>query len=132
MAEDGSLAYLMRQAEDLIASASRALASAEAGATEVFLQHAASYLGDFEPWASQMNELEPLRPEADFSEEEKASAKEIIQKLFDIHSAVLAAAEGQKETVGAQMGAMHKKSKAIKTYLDPYPGRVSITGKRKG
>lgn len=132
MIKDESLEELMRQADDLIASARRALASAEAGETEVFLQHAASYLGDFEPWSSQISELKPFSPDSNVPEEQQAEAKKHVQDLYDVHTAVVTAAEERKVAVGAQLGSMHKKSKAIKTYLDPYPSRVSLTGKRKG
>ncbi len=130
--KDESLEELMRQADDLIASARRALKSAEAGEVDVFLQHAASYLGDFEPWSSQISELKPFSPNSKVPKKQQEAAKAKVKSLYDVHTAVVQAAEQRKEVVGGQLGSMHKKSKAIKTYLDPYPSRVSITGKRKG
>ncbi|MCB0346737.1 MAG: flagellar protein FliT [Bdellovibrionales bacterium] len=86
------------------------------------------YLEIFDDWQQRAGEFDV----DSISEAEQAQIKSSIEELQRLHSGVTARAESAKGKIADDLSDLHKRNKALKTYLDRYPSRISITGKRKG
>ncbi len=87
-----------------------------------------AYLEDFDSWQKAASELDA----STLSDDEQQQARSKIELLGQLHAEVSTRAETAKERIAGELSDLHKRNKALKTYLDRYPSRISITGKRKG
>ncbi len=63
---------------------------------------------------------------------EQQLAKKSVEKLQELHTRVLARSVDMKAEIAKQLGDVFHRSQALRAYVDPYPSRISITGKRQG
>lgn len=144
---DADADTLIEQAQNLIAEATRCAALSDPSCGEEFLEISSRYVSSLVEWNKLMQVYVSAHEEIandgvdNFSKgnvRDKADLyipskmRETIFLLEEAHRQVLVAAEAHKETLGSMLGDVHKKSKAIKTYIDPHPFRKSLTGRRKG
>ncbi len=66
------------------------------------------------------------------SQKGKETSKEIIGKLMEQHEAVMKNVENMFSSLKDEMKNFKKKSKAIKSYVDTLPKRISIIRENKG
>lgn len=98
---------------------------------ERFVTQVTHYLELLERWQAAVNNSNPfLMPGV--TEAEKEDARSKVSQLGELHKKILSRASESKDTVGSEVSAVHKKAQAMKAYVDPYPGRMTITGKRTG
>lgn len=116
---------------ELIASAERALGVPSEQGVEGFLEHAASYLESFEKWQKGLEDSNPLQSEL-LSSSEKEAFREELLRLSALHEQLIDRAGGEKSELSSQMGEMHRKAAGLKRYVDNFPSRISIAGKRRG
>lgn len=90
------------------------------------------YLNQFENWQRGFEERGILTATQELEEEKRAELRSAIETLLASHVKVVERAEAAKAAVGEQMTGIHKRGAAMKKYIDRYPSRISITGKRKG
>lgn len=116
---------------ELIACAERALGVPAEQGVESFLELAASYLESFEQWQNGLDESNPLQSEL-LSSPEKEAFREELLRLSVLHQQLIERAGGEKSELSSQMGEMHRKAAGLKRYVDNFPSRISIAGKRRG
>ena len=108
----------------LIALAERAEAD-EAAGTDAFVASVGEYIRALEDWRAK------LAPEGETASLDEASRQALIE-LNEIHQRVLSRANEMKQELVGEMGEAKKKASAIRAYVDKFPQRITITGKRKG
>lgn len=94
---------------------------------EDFLIAVESYLDVFEAWKVRDSESED--GSLDKGAADRASS---LSELKNLHEQLMARVDQAKEGLGGEMQGIHRRSKALKSYVNQYPSRVSITGHRKG
>ncbi len=113
----------------LITLAEAALATKS---SDQFLIKAENYLASFDIWRAETEPLNPLSGESPLSDEEKKIVREHLERLQALHNQVIEAANSKKEGVGEEIRGVHKRASGLKKYIDRYPKRISITGKKQG
>ncbi|MCC6221111.1 MAG: hypothetical protein IT291_07720 [Deltaproteobacteria bacterium] len=96
------------------------------------VQEVGVYLDSLEKWQAAFVGAAPLGDGSAFSDDERSSIRALLAKLDESHRIVLAIVDRRKELVAGQMGELHHRGKALKSYLDKYPARITIAGKRTG
>ncbi len=91
-----------------------------------FTAQVTDYLEGLDSWqtAYQSN---PNLPDA----EQERFAK-LVAMLNDLHQQIVTKASAKKDEVASQMGDVYKRAQVLKKYIDRYPSRITITGRRKG
>lgn len=116
----------LKQIKNLIDRASAVVGAEEADDVELFLKSVTEYLEAFDVWQADLGDTATL------SEEERERARPEVEKLNQMHNQVMAITESKKGLVTAEMKNLHKRAGALKKYIDRYPARITIAGKRKG
>jgi len=93
--------------------------------SDSFLTSVANYLDELEVWRKDFTERE--NP-SQVTEDEKQA----IAELNETHQRLLRRANEYRESLMSEMGSAQKKAKALRVYVDRFPARITITGKRKG
>lgn len=86
------------------------------------------YLDNFAGWQEKAQEAASGK----LSPERQAHVRARIQELERCHAQVVKLAEASKQQIADELSDLHRRKKALRTYLDRFPSRISITGKRKG
>jgi len=73
-----------------------------------------------------------LDPGSVYSEEAKQELRGRIEVLQTNHAQLVSELNLLKGEVVEHLGEIHRRGKALRTYIDRFPSRVSIAGKRKG
>ena len=107
----------------LISLAKRAEAD-EAVGTDPFVESVGEYIRALEEWRVK------LAPEGQTPLDE--SSRQALVELNEIHQRVLTQANEMKQGLVGEMGEAKKKASAIRAYVDRFPQRITIAGKRKG
>ena len=105
--------------------------SLESDLEQVLLQ-ADSYTARLESWKNQVEEAAPFEAESDFTTAQKEAFRAQVLVFQDRHLALTERLSGARDLVTQQMGDLHKRAKALRTYVDRFPSRITIAGKRKG
>lgn len=113
-----------RDINELLELAQKAIDD-EALDSELFLQSVAEYLEALESWRSSLPNPEAGTPAR---EEMKAA----LGRLNETHKVLLERSNVHREKLMGQMGDAQKKAKALRSYVDRFPERITIAGKRKG
>ncbi len=108
----------------LIALAEKAIADESAG-TDVFLESVAHYILALEDWRAN------VAPEGEATRVDEPS-RLALGELNEIHHRLLARANELKQSLVSEMGEAKKKAGALRAYVDRFPQRITITGKREG
>lgn len=118
---------IIREIENLISNAGQALAVSEQE-VESFLAVVTPYLDRFDALSAS------FQPDAFAlaSNEQKENVRELLLNLDALHKQVLERAKSNKEIVSEVISDIHKRSSAMKRYVDTFPQRVSITKKKEG
>ncbi|MCC6953279.1 MAG: hypothetical protein IT290_04105 [Deltaproteobacteria bacterium] len=90
------------------------------------------YLQAFDSWQLALSGTNPLAPDSPLSESERDSFRSSVQQLETLHRAVLELAQNNRDRVYNQMGGVRKRAQALRAYIDKYPSRITIAGKREG
>jgi hypothetical protein len=85
------------------------------------------FIVGLDKYLSQLDVIQPL-----LKDEAKTVSEGLAKELLDVHQKVLEKAEKEKESVLIKMGQINQRANMLKTYLNQFPGRISITGKREG
>ncbi len=121
-----------RRVSDLIVLAQKAMSLADGFDLVAFVDATEAYLSTLEAWQAEVNARgTPLVASVD-SEQEKESLRQRVKELQEIHQRLLSRAADTKEGVGVQMTELHKRATGMKKYVDTFPARITIAGKRKG
>lgn len=90
--------------------------------TESFLSLVTEYLEDFDRWAAAMSATgapsEPLRG--------------ALEQLSGLHQQVTERADLHREKIKWDLGETHRRAQGLKAYVDRFPSRITIAGKREG
>ena len=106
----------------LVGKAKDALCCAEADDTPAFMHSLEGYLSSFDSWEKIV--LQSKLPD-------DAGFQEKLQELYQLHQKMLTVAQEKKDQVLGRLGDIKRRKKALRTYIDRYPSRISITGKRE-
>jgi len=90
-----------------------------------FLDLMTAYLEQVDTWRARV-EVDPGEGEM------PDSVRTRFESLNAIHKELLTRAEQSKAIVSSAMGEVHKKAGALRIYIDKYPQRITIAGRRKG
>ena len=91
-----------------------------------------AYLTDFENWRLRVERENPLSESSPGTAEEKAQLRAAIERLYERHLEFSGRVSLLKRDVARQLGEVHQRGRALKAYIDRYPSRITIAGKRKG
>jgi hypothetical protein len=108
---------------DLIGLCRNALALRESGETEAFLERTGIYLEAFGRFQAAFD-VEAARGSDEI--------KRLLEELNSLHITLIACAKEFSQEVLNRLGDTHARAKAVRTYLDRYPSRITIAGKREG
>jgi len=59
-------------------------------------------------------------------------SESLASELFLVHQQITSRSESEKEGILVRMSQLNQRSSILKTYLNQWPARISITGKRTG
>ena len=91
-----------------------------------------TYLNDFEEWRGQIERKNPLEDSAAGTAEDKAQLRAAIGQLYERHLEFSGRLTLLQRDVARQLGEIHQRGRALKAYIDRYPSRITVAGKRKG
>lgn len=122
-----TIELLIRDIENLTSAAKHALAVGEQE-VEDFLAAVTPYLDRFDILNAS------FKPDvlAKASNEQKNNIQDLLLNLDTLHKQVIARAESNKGMVSEVISDIHKRSSAMKRYVDTFPQRVSMTKKKEG
>ncbi len=98
---------------------------------EVFLDSLDQYLKAFASWEQLAMSPEYREKLRRLSPTEARALRSKLETLSSIHTQVIQLAERCRETLRGELGELHRRGKALRSYIDRYPSRVNITGKRE-
>jgi len=87
----------------------------------------ALFITGLDKYLAMLDEIQKRLPK-----EAESIPKELAAELLEVHKKVTARSESEKEGVLVKMSQLNQRSTILKTYLNPWPSRISITGKRTG
>lgn len=96
------------------------------------LDRAGRYLERFEEWRRGIESSRPFDAASALSPAEQEELRAAVKEYQATHLVLVERLTGLKDGLAGQMGELHRKAKALKSYVDPYPSRITIAGKRKG
>ena len=99
---------------------------------EQLLESLEAYLADFDVWQSRVTAINPLGDESSLSQAARAALRSELEELSTVHRQVLDVAQQNRDRVHARIGDVRKRAQALKAYIDRYPSRITIAGKREG
>lgn len=117
---------------ELITLAEQCLESSKENAVDEFVAKTGEYLDLLSKWQEAMNSHNPLVEDESLSEEQRASFRQQIERLSELHQELLSKAGSTKEDIGSKMSEVHKRATGLRKYIDSAPSRITIAGKRKG
>ncbi len=117
---------------ELIRSAASALAEECLVDAELFVERVDTYLQKLESWQAEIREVNPFAGNSLLSEREKEELRLRIEELNEKHQLLMTRASSVKDDVGEKMGDLHRRSSGLKKYVDTFPPRITIAGKREG
>lgn len=117
--------------DSLIRHAEEALAVPETDVDQV-LGKLDRYLVEFEKWQESLGGKNPLAKDSLLSPETQKKLRTQIEKLSTLHQQVVTRAETNRQGVHRQIAEIRKRTQALKAYIDRYPSRITIAGKREG
>lgn len=124
-------ADVFEQIVELKKLANAALAAAGREDAQTFVDSTEAYLTALEQWQQQTaNRKASLSDGLD--ENRTVQLRAALEELQTLHRRLLEKAALTKDEVGEQLGDVHRRAQGLKRYLDVYPSRVTITGRRKG
>ncbi|HQH26107.1 MAG TPA: hypothetical protein PLP17_01810 [Oligoflexia bacterium] len=109
-----------------------ALAVPEDGSLDEFVAKTEGYMEALEAWQAEIGQSGLSNQTSELPEHEKSMLRELISSLNERHQQLMVRAGMAKDNVGAAMGDIHRRAAGLKKYVDSYPSRITIAGKRKG
>lgn len=94
---------------------------------ERFLKRSDRYLKALDAWRAQLASGSGIEGHPQHDE-----LLQLIERLNAVHSEIVKRSQDMREEVAQELSAMHKRASALKSYIDRFPKRVTITGKREG
>lgn len=98
---------------------------AEQKDVDTFLAGIGEYLTSLEEWRTKFAEVSP-------TEEVDAETRAALTELNEIHQKLLQGGDQFRKKLTQEMGDNKKKASALRAYVDRFPQRITIAGKRKG
>ena len=99
---------------------------------EDLLELAIVYVTEFENWFAGLAGKNPLAEDTGLSDSERATLRGSLETLQTNHQRVVAILNSLKSAVVEDLGELQKRGKALRTYIDRFPSRITVTGRRKG
>lgn len=114
--------------EDLLQLARQGLSLSPEDDGERFVEAVEGYLGKFEQWRLSWDEqaMESLPTK------EKDALRAQLAVLKELHQQLMSKIDLGKQGLLDQMSDFGKRAKALRSYIDHYPSRITIAGRRKG
>ena len=112
----------LKQVEELCDMGSTLLTRASTLDLESFEEGVQRYVDRFQTWAEKFNEEIPIPDDL----------RNALERLQEIHSKLSSEVVVRRDQIGQALGDVHRKEKAHKAYIDQFPKRITLTGKRKG
>ena len=118
------------QVQHLSLLATKILSFGDSVSIESFGDHINQYLTTFQEWQVGLESNEQFLES--LPHDEKAAFREAVVQLHSLHEQIVTLVSEKKTALLANLAELHKREKALKAYVDRYPARITITGKRKG
>ncbi len=110
--------------EALLTSAKKVLVLVEESTLEHLEENLESYLNNFRLWQERFERNE--------HQIEDTALVSLLEELQLLHQQVVEKVNIKKDDILLALQEIHKRGKAVKAYIDRYPSRITITGKREG
>lgn len=91
-----------------------------------------AYLQEFELWQGNIAQVNPLGPTSSFSDNEKVQFRNELLELEQVHQELVTRAESCRDQIRSDITEIRKRTQGLKAYIDRYPSRITIAGKREG
>lgn len=132
----GTISAETKDVENLIALANEAFA-VDASALALFVEKVGLYLEHLESWRARVERFDPpLEKLLQNSSPQNSGASDEFRKqcseLHRVHQQIIERAALLKGNVSDEMKGLRKKATALKAYVDRFPKRITIAGKREG
>ena len=108
------IAVLKRLAEQVL--------SLDQAATEPFLNLVTEYLESFDRWSVAVS----------VTGVPSESLRGALEELSGLHQQVIERADSHREKIKWDLGEIHRRAQGLKAYVDRFPSRITIAGKREG
>lgn len=102
--------------------------TASTEADDLLIERVSSYLDAFDSWRA----VQGVSIEGDLNLNLHKELREELISLQAVHLEVMALTERRKGDLGARLSDVGLRAKALRSYVDHFPSRINITGKRKG
>lgn len=122
----GEIDQLVAQAEQLLA------VELSAETLDPFLSAAQGYLDNVEAWRTAFQTSDAMDRALKLPDEQRAEFKAVVMKLVEVHDQVTQRSAAVRDDLKDQIIDVHRRAKGLKRYIDQYPSRITIAGKRKG
>ena len=87
-----------------------------------------AYLDSFDAWRAFQEDHLP----ADLSPQQQEILRSELKELQGVHLEVMELTERKKGELGVRLSDVGLRAKALRCYVDHFPARINITGKRQG
>lgn len=93
---------------------------------DLFLEKLETYLHKLEQWQKQTEQQEfPVQGL-------NSPFAKLLEELHNVHSQVVDCANSRKEALREELSGIYKRAQGMKAYIDRFPSRITIAGKRQG
>lgn len=121
---------IVRQVVQLINQGKEILSLGREAELEPLLDKMESYLTAFQSWQTYFEQQRANF--AALSTKETQSLRSHLEELSNIHEDIMNRLASNKNNLNVELGDIHKRGKALKAYVDRFPQRITIAGKREG
>ena len=97
--------------------------------TPRFIDAVEKYLQHFDAWQSAVAGVDAP---SFVSPADKESFRKLLAGYAAVHQQVTEKASSSRDEVASKLGDIRKRAHALRSYIDQYPSRITITGKREG
>jgi uncharacterized protein YjbK len=123
------ISTLTKTPRKLIETAKGLLLITKDSSLEEFDVKANKYIESFTQWQLEFEAGDVLQGVSDYDRQE---IREVLIELQEVHNQVIQFANEYREGVLGALSELHKRGKALRAYVDNYPSRITVTGKREG
>ncbi|MCB0360015.1 MAG: hypothetical protein KDD44_10275 [Bdellovibrionales bacterium] len=126
MSAEESCQALCQEVRLLTEAARGLLDDSPAGDPEAFQTRVATYIQGFDQAQLRIQEHVQAVTTVD------SALKVALQELHEAHVALAERVATFRDTVGVELRNLHQRQRALRRYVDPFPQRITIAGRRKG
>lgn len=129
---EGHISQVLEDINCLLGMAETVIQLSDSEDLEVFLEATDRYLEKFSIWRESIEQDEGKLSLQQLKGNLNSSMVDHLKKLQEQHLKITNLTEAKRTEVGEGIANLHTRSRALKSYMDRFPQRITIAGKREG